>query len=190
LKKSAKITEIGKLRLIGPQAKFTSEMSTFAGDLAACNIVPWKIEGPLDLGFIVHVAQIKGKGYSEWGQVYCDSRLDSSQAWDEIVRRLRVGIRKTDEGYLTMDLRVVLSGIRERASKKILPLRDIDALIGFKIKPFLEKLGALNVGTREALFGEDGKMRNYPCVIFESSNLLVPAAAFVATTICSLLKKQ
>jgi hypothetical protein len=89
-----------------------------------------------------------------------------------------------------MDLRVVVDGIRDRASKKIMPISEIDGLIGFKIKPLLKKLGASNVGTRECVFGEDGRMRNYPCMTFEPTNLLAPAAAFVATTLCSLMNAR
>jgi hypothetical protein len=187
---ASKKTSIGNFQLIGPQPKITSEISTFQGDLTVCNIVPWKIEGPNDLAFIVHIAQYKGRGHAEWGQVYCESRLSSPQAWDEIVHRLRVGIRKTDDGSLTMDLRVVVSGIRDRASKKIIQIPEIDGLIGFKIKPLLKKLGAFDVGTREFVFGEDGRMRNYPCMTFEPTNLLAPAAAFVATTLCSLMNSR
>lgn len=187
---SSQKTSIGNFQLIGPQPKKTSEISTFQGDLTACIIVPWKIEGPNDVAFIVHIAHYKGRGHAEWGQVYCESRLSSPQAWDEIVHRLRVGIRKTNDGNLTMDLRVVVSGIRDRASKKIIQIPEIDGLIGFKIKSLLKKLGALEVGTREFVFGEDGRMRNYPCMTFEPTNFLAPAAAFVATTVCSLMNSR
>jgi len=56
---------------------------------------------------------------------------------------------------------------------------------GFDVLGFLEEHGALRTGKKQDLIGE-GQRATYLCVVFPSSNLLVPVLAYVATRILPL----
>lgn len=178
-----KRTKLGAFQLSGPNKPQRQTIKNFAKDDVLATVIPWNVEGPDGLLFTVNVVWFDDS--EEAGQVYCDSRHESPQEWEGIVRRLRVGIRHTEDGLVTMDLRCAISGIRERAAKKILPLVEINRLVGFKLENQLKKLGAIGVGTRELVLGETGRMRGYPCVTFEPDDAGIAAAAFVGTTMCA-----
>jgi hypothetical protein len=113
--------------------------------------------------------------------------MGSPQQWDDIVRRLRIGIRKLDDGRLTMDLRVAHRPEGERASRKTLSLADFDNLTGVDSKKTLSAAGATGVGARQDLYGESNRMKNCLAVTFQPNDLLTPAAGFLLTTICPML---
>jgi hypothetical protein len=110
----------------------------------------------------------------------------SPQIWDDIVNRLRVGIRRLEDGKLTMDLRVAVREKGQRASKRVLSLEKINALTHINVESALLGLGANAVGTRQEITGETNRTREWPCVTFDVSDLVTPAAAFVLTTIVAM----
>lgn len=177
--------EVGSFRLVGPGESIATGIANFDGRAVAATAIPWKAIGPKGMEFLIHVVLIDDDADGEFGQVFCESRLGSPQVWDDIVHRLRVGIRRLADGQLIMDLRVAIRENGDRAAKRIIPLKEIDKITGLGTAAVLRGVGAAAVGTRAELTGETNRTRNWPCVIFDATDLVTPAAAFVVTTMAT-----
>ena len=180
---------VGSFNLIGPGESMYTEIAGFDGRAMAATAIPWTAIGPDGHEFLIHVVLMDEDGEGEFGQVFCESRLSSPAVWDDIVRRLRVGIRRMCDGQLTMDLRIAVRENGERAAKRIVPLAEIDTLIGLDTSTILLGLGANAVGSRAELTGETNRTRNWPSVTFAADDVVTPAAAFVITTLLTTLNK-
>ncbi len=179
---------VGCFQLIGLGESMATEIASFDGRSVAATAIPWTATGPNGYEFLIHVVLMDEDGEGEFGQVFCESRLSSPTVWDDIVRRLRVGIRRLSDGQLTMDLRIAVRENGERAAKRIVPLAEIDRLVGLDTSAVLCGLGANAVGSRAELTGETNRTRNWPSVTFAADDIITPAAAFVLTTLLAMLK--
>jgi hypothetical protein len=179
---------IGPFTLHGPGEAEPTVIATFDGREVPATAIPWTAQGPGGLAFLVHVVLIDEGEHSEFGQVFCASRLSSPQQYDDIVQRLRVGIRRLPDGELTMDLRLAVRPNGGRAAKRIVPLAELDAAAHIAVAGVLRGMGATAVDTRAAVFGDTSRARNWPCITFAATDLLTPAAAYVACTLLPLLK--
>jgi hypothetical protein len=178
----------GSFQLIGPGESMATEIASFDGRSVAATAIPWTAIGPDGHEFLIHVVLMDEDGEGEFGQVFCESRLSSPGIWDDIVRRLRIGIRRLGDGQLTMDLRIAVRENGERTAKRIVPLAEIDTLIGLDTSAVLLGLGANAVGSRAELTGETNRTRNWPSVTFAADDIVTPAAAFVLTTLLATLE--
>ncbi len=179
---------IGAFRLIGPGDSMATEITSFAGSAVPATAIPWTAKMPGGLDFLLHVVLIDEDADSEFGQVYCESRLGSPQVFDDIVHRLRLGIRRLPNGLLTMDLRFAGRQRGARSARRVVSLPDMDAALGINVAAHLKRLGARAVGTRAEVTGETGRTRNWPCVTFDVNDLLTPTAAYVVSTLMPLMK--
>jgi len=178
---------IGRFRIFGPEDSIETEVNAFDGTVVAATEIPWRVTGPSGLEVKVHIVLIDDPDEDqEIGQVYCDSRLTSPDRWDEVVRRLRLGIRQTEEGFLYVDLRLAKPREDNLATRRIIPISDIEGELGFDLPKALLRLGANAVGTREELTDSTSRSRNWPCVTFDHDDLLTPVSAWVATTLETL----
>jgi hypothetical protein len=62
-------------------------------------------------------------------------------------------------------------------------MEELDDGSGFDTKQTLKNFGALKVGTKEKLFGDEGRARNRNWVIFKKDNYDVPIIVFLMTRI-------
>ena len=178
---------IGRFRIIGPEDSIETEVNAFDGTTVPATEIPWQVTGPAGLEFKIHIVLIDDPDEDqEIGQVYCGSRLSSPDRWDEVVNRLRLGIRQTESGFLYVDLRLAKPREDNLASRRIFPLPDIEDELGFDLREALLRLGANAVATREELTDETSRSRNWPCVTFDNDDLLTPVSAWVATTLETL----
>lgn len=182
--------KIGRFVLHGPGDALATEIPSFVGKPVAATANPWRVTGPDGLEFLIQVVMVDEDTDGEFGQVFCESRLGSPQLWDDVVKRLRVGIRRTGDGLLTMDLRATCRNPGGRASRQTLALPELAALVGLDPSTLLPSFGALGVGTREELYGETNKWRNWPAVTFATDDILTPAAAWVVTTLSPLVNSE
>lgn len=180
--------EIGPLVICGPGEPIEAEVPSFGGIPVPATINPWQVTGANSLEFTIHVILVDDdlEG-GEYGQVYCDSRNNSPQAWDDVVNRLRVGIRKLDDGLLTMDLRAATRASGARAARHVSTLQELDELAGIDVKSTLKALGAEAYGTREEIYGESNKCRKWPAATFSADDLVTPAAAWMISTLLPVL---
>ena len=188
---------VGPLAIHGPGESEETQIRSFGDKVVPATAIPWQVRGPGGLAFLVKVLLIddepgEGEEASEFGQVFCESRLSSPVEWDQVVRRLRVGIRPTESGHLTVDLRAAMPKPEpgHRAGRKVLSLQQLEELLELDPAAVLQQAGALAVGTRQEVLQDQSKNRGWPCITFERNDLLTPVAAFVLTTLLPLLKQD
>lgn len=179
---------LGPFKLFGPGDSMATEITSFSGRAVPATAIPWTAKGPGGLEFLLHVVLIDEDADSEFGQVYCESRLGSPQVFDDIVHRLRVGIRRVPDGLLTMDLRLAERQRGARATKRVVTLPEMDAALGINVAANLRRVGARAVGTRAEVTGDAARTRNWPCITFDANDLVTPAAAYLVTTLMPLMK--
>ena len=177
----------GRFRLHGPEESFASEIQSFRGNPVPATEIPWRVTGPGGLELKVHICLIDDpEEEDEIGQVFCDSRLGSPQQWDEVVGRLRAGIRTLDDGRFYMDLRAAQPKDGDRASRRVIPLESLPKTTGLDLTSELQRLGDCELGTRADLTGATNQTKKWPCMVFDSDDILSPVAAWVAITIATL----
>ena len=178
---------LGDFRLHGPGESMVTEIASFKGNPVPATEIPWRVTGPGGLELKVHICLIDDPDEGdEIGQVFCDSREGSPQKWDEIVRRLRTGIRVIEDGRLSTDLRVAQAKENARASRRVIPLDELTEVCGFDLTSGLERFGDIRIGTREELIGITNKTRDWPCIVFDQDDILTPVAAWGAVTVAPL----
>ena len=178
---------IGKLRLHGPGEEQSGKLAGFDGNDADAALIPWTVYGDGGLHISIQVAMIDEGTANEVGQVVCTSRNQSPQIWDDVVQRLRIGIRDAGEGQWIMDLRSVERPGGARAGRKVWSLSQYQSKTGINLQQTLKQLGAIAVDTRAALIDDKSRNRNIPAVLFHSGDAQVPAAAWVLATLMPLL---
>lgn len=180
--------EFDQFKLFGPEESINTEITSFNGAAAPATEIPWLVKGPQNTEFKIHIYLIDDPGDAgEIGQVFCDSRLGSPQSWDQIVRRLRIGIRQRENEDLYMDLRVARANASNRATRNVVPIDLLEKVSGIALERLLRDLGATDYGPRSIVTAETGRPRNWPAVAFAQDDLITPIAAFVAVTIAPLL---
>ena len=178
---------IGSLRLYGPDQEQAGNLDGFDGSKMDATLIPWTVYGDGGLHFSIQVAMIDEGTANEVGQVVCTSRNQSPQIWDDVVHRLRIGIRDAGEGQWIMDLRSVERPSGARAGRKVWSLAEYQSKAGINLQQTLKQLGAIAVDKREALIDDKSRNRNIPAVLFQAGDAQVPAAALVLTTLAPLL---
>ncbi|MFM8387524.1 MAG: hypothetical protein ACKOCB_12000 [Planctomycetia bacterium] len=165
-----------------------SEHTTFEEEVAPCTVTPWRVRGPDGLDLTVHLTLFDAPDAEhEAGQLHCESRHGSAQRWDEIVRRLRVGIRALRSGHLQLDLRTAVpKPPPDRATRNVVALDDLGAQVGMDVAKTLLALGAVAVGTRQQTSGETSRSRNWPSLVFRRDAQLPAIASWLITTVLPL----
>ena len=178
---------IGSLRLHGPDQEQAGNLDGFDGSKMDATLIPWNVYGHAGLHFSIQVAMIDEGTANEVGQVVCTSRNQSPQIWDDVVQRLRIGIRDAGEGQWIMDLRSVERPGGARAGRKVWSLAEYQSKTGINLQQTLKQLGAIAVDTRQALIDDKSRNRNIPAALFQAGDAQVPAAAWALTTLVPLL---
>jgi hypothetical protein len=190
---------IGLFRVFGPGDTSTQEIRSFSGVPVIATQVPFRVTGPGSLEFTINVylidevdAQEKGEAEGETileaGQVMCVSRHGSPEAWDAVVNRTRLGLYVAEDGNYYANLRHLQPrpDAPHMANWKLKHFPELQQLLGVDPAKELQRLGAVDVGSREDLTGEDGKTRGWPCVKFEPHDLLTPLGAYVLVALQAL----
>ena len=175
---------LGPCTIHGPGALMPGELMTFLEKSVPATTVPWRVRGPNGLDLSVHLSLIDDPSPDEEaGQVQCDSRNGSAARWDDIVKRLRVGLRTLPDGEMHMDLRTAVPKVGGRPTREVLQLRELSAAVNLDAIQALKVLGATKVATRAEAWGDTSRVRNYPCVVFRRDALVLPVAGWVLTTV-------
>lgn len=120
------------------------------------------------------------------------SRLNSSEEWDNLVKRVRVGVRTVSD-----DPEKSFIQIRKVAPKRegnLWPTRhktdeeDLDLICGFPTRDVLTSQGIYQYGTRGSVTGNTGKNRNELCATFKTGDPIPAVVIYVLSTLCPYLK--
>ncbi len=177
-----KACTVGPFTIFGPGPLSSGEIQTFEKKSAPATTIPWLAQG-LGAELTVHISLLDDpEPDQESGVVMCVSRNSSPQKWDEIVKRLRIGIRCMPTGELQMDLRTAFAMDGNRPTRSVVPLLQLSRAIGVDVASTLKSVGANAVGTRESTTGDISRNRGWPCVLFPRDNLLPAISGWVLAT--------
>ena len=181
----------GKFKIYGPLESQQTEINSFSGNPVPSTEIPWVVKCPEGSELKIHICLIDDPDpRDEIGQVFCSSRLNSNQSWDQIVDRLRVGIRRVESGKLYMDLRLALKKDKGRPTRRVVSLKDMASFIDFDISYELNQLETCDIGTRALITGSTNRTKNWPCVAFDKDDIFTPVASWIATTIAPIIGKN
>jgi hypothetical protein len=173
---------VGPFTILGPGTLSSGEVQTFEGKSAAASSIPWLVRGPgAELTVQISLFDDPEEG-QESGMIICVSRNASPQKWDELVGRLRIGLRSTPDNTLQMDLRTAVAKDGDRPTRNVVPLKNLSHAVGVDAPTSLKLAGATAIGTREQVAGDTSRNRNWPCVQFPRDNLLPAVVGWVLTT--------
>lgn len=146
---------------------------------------------PSGLEFDIQVSMIDEGSANEIGQVQCTNRNHSPQIWDDIVNRLRIGMKVLENGEWMMELRSAVRPGGARATRNVWTFAEYAERtgLGLGLESILKKHGATATGTRAQIFDDTGRNRNFPAATFLPGDSLVPAAAWVLTTLVPLIQE-
>jgi len=181
--------EVGPFILIGPAEPVAGTLAAFNGDMTEASLIFWRVHYPGGMEFDLQVSMIDEGTAKEAGQVQCVNRNRSPQIWDDVVNRLRIGMQMLPDGEWMMELRCAVRPNGGRATRNVISTADYEQKTCIRIEALLKELGAKAVGTRAELFEDKGKNRNYPAATFLPGDSLIPAAAWVLTTLVPLVSK-
>ena len=181
--------KIGSFVLIGPKEPVAGKLLGFDKQELDASLIAWKVHHPDGLEFDLQISMIDEGTAKEVGQVQCTNRNQSPQQWDDVVNRLRIGFQILEDDEWMMELRSAIRPGGSRATRNVLSLADYEKKTGIRMEAILKQHGATALGTRAEISNDQGRHRNYPAATFLPGDSLVPAAAWVLTTLVPLLPK-
>lgn len=108
------------------------------------------------------------------------SRHHSHEVLEQVIGRLRIGVHPADRfrGMSMMELRLPATTPGKRATARKTSVEELSTLLGFEVVEELDRLAEAVVDTRAALLRDEGPRRNQLCVVFRSSDRLIPAVVW------------
>jgi len=101
--------------------------------------------------------------------------------------RLRLGIDPLDHSKRTIELNQARLKGEEQPQRFLASQRELDHGASLNVISTLKNAGALEIGPKSKILGDEGQRRNFICATFEKNNQIVPVAAFVLTRVLPLL---
>jgi hypothetical protein len=116
--------------------------------------------------------------------VVAAERYDSPETFDTLIGRLRLAVLMRAGGYYVELQQARRRGKRAQTFKA--DLAELDETAGVDCRGALIGAGATAVGTREALWGEDGRRRGFLVATFADQDAPVPVVAYVLTRVAPI----
>jgi hypothetical protein len=119
--------------------------------------------------------------------VFTRKRFESPSSWDNVVGRLRVGIRTSPESPDTSYIQI--RSAKRKKPDQIWPTRHQVALdtlteiCELPVEALLTKHGVIQLGTRGELMGDTSRTRNELAAVFKTGDPIPPTLAYVISTV-------
>jgi superfamily I DNA/RNA helicase len=185
--------QLGEVTLGTETGKFDDIVSLFGGEdeessePVAVKVTKYPLTGPAGLSLTIHVK----RAADGRGQVTCGENHTTDPTWQRLVNRLRQSIYRVpgekDSYFLDLQQARFKPDGGGWSGRYKPTFGSLDEGAKFSVRDCLIGHGADVVATREDAFGEDNQRRTYPCVCFGSESEIVPAVAYVVTTVLPLL---
>ena len=151
-------------------------------------VTEYPVTGPGGLRLSIHVKRSLGGR----GQVTCGENHTTEPKWQRLVNRLRQSIYDVpgEEGgsfFMELEQARFQPGGNGWSGRYKPSFADLDRGAGFSVSECLISHGADMVTTRREAYGEENRRHSWPCVCFGPDAEIVPAVAYVVTTILPLL---
>lgn len=111
------------------------------------------------------------------------SRNHSHEVVEQVIGRLRIGVHPVERfrEMSMMELRLPVTRPGRRPTARKTSAGEFSKLLGFDLEAELDRIAEAVVGTRASLLRDDGPRRNQLCVVFRSSDRVVPALVWSLT---------
>jgi transcriptional regulator with XRE-family HTH domain len=150
-------------------------------------VTEYPVTGPGGLRLTIHVK----RSADGRGQVTCGENHTTEPKWQRLVNRLRQSIYHVpgEDGSFFMELEQARFQPGGNGwSGRYKPTFDsLDEGAGFSVRDCLMGHGAEMVATRSQAYGEMNRRHGWPCVRFGPDAGIIPAVAYVVTTVLPLL---
>jgi hypothetical protein len=126
------------------------------------------------------------------GKVIALSRGESAPAYDRLLHGARMSVLDKGDGTEIVEAGLLAwdpgQGPQGWGNPKQATLEQLDGLLGRSAAALLVEAGALDVGTRQQVFGDTSKRRNWLCVSFPAGDPVVPLATYTLTRVLPIIR--
>lgn len=116
------------------------------------------------------------------------TRLTGPVVYDRLTNGARLGVSEANDDVSTCELGILSFHADRQPTVIKASDKDLDQVIQGSARHSLLNLGALQVGTREDIYGDTGRRRSYQAVIFPRGDSTVPVAAYVLTRVLPMYR--
>jgi len=131
-------------------------------------------------------------GITEWltGEVDIRTftRLTGPVIYDRLTKGARLGVSDVQSDLSTCELGILSFHADRQPTVIKASEKDLDQVIQGSARHSLMNLGALDVGTREDIYGDTSRRRSYQAAIFARGDFTVPIAAYVLTRVLPMYR--
>jgi len=183
-----------------PDAFATIGDVTLTAERVSRELVPMTISGERDVrarvsqlsaqahGVLARLEVVEADNGETW--ITCTDVSGSTEMYNAIVNRLRIGARDVDGGRKTIDLALATFG-GERWVARSATGEEIEQATGVPIEAPLDGLGEVQIGTRAETIGDRSPRRGYLSAVFDEDSVVeILARAFTHLRILPLLMAE
>lgn len=116
------------------------------------------------------------------------TRLTGPVIYDRLTKGARLGVSEAGGGVFTCELGVLSFHADRQPTVIKASEKDLDQVIQGSARHSLMNLGALDVGSREDIYGDTSRRRTYQAVTFARGDATVPVAAYVLTRVLPMYR--
>jgi serine/threonine protein kinase len=166
--------------------------------------IPETISGAVDIEATVVGAEVRVSDqeirlnvrwvYAENGELWIEATeaFNSPPRFQRLVRSLRMGAHPTNSSDSRRFVELRQARIEKDPDRPRIRQVKFDALdegAGVKISELLLAHGAHAVGTREQAWGDDGRRKHVPCMVFDEDDVKPALVAYALTRVAPLLEE-
>lgn len=116
------------------------------------------------------------------------TRLTGPVIYDRLTKGARLGVSDVDGDVSTCELGILSFHADRQPTVIKASDKDLDQVTQGSARHSLINLGALEVGTREEIYGDTSRRRTYQAVMFPRGDSTVPLAAYVLTRVLPMYR--
>jgi hypothetical protein len=116
------------------------------------------------------------------------SRLSGPEIYDRLTKGVRMGVHPLNKGLMYSELRILSQHEGRQPTMIKAHETDLNRMLDGSVRDFLLGCGADRVGTREEIFSDESRRREYLAVSFFEDNFQAPIVAYTITRILPLFK--
>ena len=113
--------------------------------------------------------------------------LEGLEKYQRLIRAGNLGVLPLSDDHWLVQLRAMRFNSKDRSTLSNVTLNDLDNLLEGDSKGALMQHGALEVGTREEIFGDTSRNRNVLSMKFQAHDVKPVAVAYALTRVLAVM---